>query len=93
MRHILLIIVMALMVACGVPPIGQKTETPIPVSPVIEIHAPRTEHFKEAAGEPKVTVRPKVPEALAVSPCVGIDTGDIKETIKSKLDCISEHNK
>lgn len=85
MRYILLVIAMAAMAACGVPPIDQKAETAIPVSPVVEVKAPRN--------EPKAMAPPKVPGALEGSPCAGIDTGDIKETIKNKLDCISEHNK
>ena len=39
--------------------------------------------------------RPRLPNApaAAVSSCANLDVGDLKETIKAKLDCIQENAK
>jgi hypothetical protein len=39
--------------------------------------------------------RPRLPTApgAAVSSCANLDAGDLKETIKAKLDCIKENAK
>lgn len=40
---------------------------------------------------PKPSLPP--PSPSAVSSCADLDTGDLKETIKAKLDCITENAK
>jgi hypothetical protein len=92
------IIAAIVLAACTVPPMEQQQETkPVPVSPTIEITAPReseTPKSKEHKPRPpKVTPAPPaapVPPAPLVHPCAGIDTGDLKDTIKEKLDCLKE---
>jgi hypothetical protein len=37
--------------------------------------------------------KPKLSPAPAVSSCANLDAGDLKETIKAKLDCIKENAK
>jgi hypothetical protein len=83
------IIAAIILAACTVPPMEQKPETkPVPVSPAIEITAPRDEASKVKEHKPKVT--PAAP-AHSVHPCAGIEAGDLKDTIKAKLECLEEH--
>lgn len=87
------IIAAIILAACTVPPMEQKPETkPAPVSPVIEITAPREMPEAPKAKElkpqtPKATPAPASP----VHPCAGIEADDLKDTIKAKLDCLEEH--
>ncbi|KIO48188.1 hypothetical protein [Nitrosospira sp. NpAV] len=39
----------------------------------------------------KLKSRPVAPSASDVSPCANLDAGDLKATIKAKLDCLQEH--
>jgi hypothetical protein len=90
MRYVLLIAAIVL-AACTVPPMEQKQETkPVPVSPTIEITAPREAPDAPKAKEhkPKVTPAPAAPSA---HPCAGIETGDAKSDVKAKLECLEEH--
>jgi hypothetical protein len=87
MRYALLIAAIVL-AACAEPPINKS----IPVSPTIEITAPKEleaqkakEHKPQA---PKATPAPPVPD---VHPCAGIDAGELRDTIKEKLECLKEH--
>lgn len=41
----------------------------------------------------KLKPRPVVPSKSDVSPCANLDAGDLKATIKAKLDCLEEHAK
>jgi hypothetical protein len=88
MRYALLIAAIIL-AACTVPPMEQQPETkPVPVSPEIEITAPREPEAPKKEHKPKVTPAPAAPSA---HPCAGIETGDAKSDVKAKLDCLEEH--
>jgi hypothetical protein len=82
------IVAAIILAACTVPPMEQKPETkPVPISPAIEITAPR-----EAPKEPVKEVKPAPkPKTTPVNPCAGIETGDEKSDIKAKLECLEEH--
>lgn len=41
----------------------------------------------------KLKPKPVAPSASDVSPCANLDAGDLKATIKAKLDCLQEHAK
>lgn len=41
----------------------------------------------------KLKPRPVAPSTPDVSPCANLDAGDLKATIKAKLDCLQEHAK
>jgi hypothetical protein len=90
MMRSVFIIAAIILAACTVPPMEQKPETrEAPVSPTIEITAPReTEAPKLKEHKPKVTPAPPGP---TVHPCAGIETGDAKSDIKAKLECLEEH--
>jgi hypothetical protein len=87
------IIAAIILAACTVPPMEQRPETkPVPVSPTIEITAPReSEAPKVKEHKPKVAPAPQVAPAPSSHPCSGIDTGDLKSDVKAKLDCLEEH--
>jgi hypothetical protein len=87
MMRSVFIIAAIILAACTVPPMEQKPETKaVPVSPTIEITAPRE---TEA---PKVKEhKPKAIPAPSTHPCAGIETGDAKSDIKAKLECLEEH--
>lgn len=84
MRY-LAILSAAVLVACTVTPAVIKNEEPeLPVTPVMDIPEPKDQ--KEPVTG-KTGVKPKpVPQ-----PCTDIHTGDLKEDIKAKLDCLSRH--
>lgn len=87
MMRSIMIVAAIILAACTVPPMEQRPETkPVPVSPAIEITAPR-EHEAPKAKEHKQKVSP----APAAHPCAGIETGDLKSNVKAKLDCLEEH--
>lgn len=66
--------------ACTVPPQSPRHDPapePVVVMPEIEIRAERETHRKAT---------PKTHVSL---PCAGIDTGDMKEDVRAKLDCLT----
>jgi hypothetical protein len=84
-----MIVAAIVLAACTVPPSEQK---PIPVSPEINVTAPREaeapkakEHKPQA---PKATPALPAPDA---HPCAGIHAGELKDTINGKLECLKEH--
>jgi len=85
MRYAFLIAATVL-AACAEPPINKS----IPVSPTIDIAAPReTQKPKEHKPQaPKATPAPPVP---ATHPCAGIDTGDHESDVRAKLECLEQH--
>jgi hypothetical protein len=57
---------------------------------------PGTETSSEAGRQEGRKPRPRLsptPPASAVSSCASLDAGDLKETIKAKLDCIKDNAK
>ena len=80
------------LVACTVTPVVIKNEEPEPpASPAREIHEPKDQKDQKDQKEPlpgKTGVKPKPP---VPQPCTDINTGDLKEDIKQKLDCLSKH--
>ncbi len=84
----LLVIAAAVLAACTFPPMNpqKQAEIPvseIPVSPVVEVIAPReVESPKEVKKKPKQTH----PD------CSAIQTGSLKDDINAKLDCIAENH-
>ena len=77
-----LIIVAAIFVAACVEPkvVPDKTDA-IVVLPTVDVHATR-----EPAEEPKPEPRPRA--VIKLPTCKGIDTGDEKESLNLKLDCM-----
>lgn len=65
--------------ACTVPPQTPPPHEPAPIVtlPEVEIRA-----YRETPRKPK-----RAPSA----PCGGIDTGDAKEDVRAKLDCLTAH--
>lgn len=80
MRYVLIAAVL-FAAACTVPPMTPPAEprAEIPESPTIKITAPRIEPAKP------------VKQAQKSSPCAGIDTGDLVQDTREKLDCIELH--
>jgi hypothetical protein len=80
------------LVACTVTPVAIKNEeSESPASPAREIHEPKDQKDQKDQKEPlpgKTSVKPKPP---VPQPCTDINTGDLKEDIKQKLDCLSKH--
>ena len=77
------------LVACTVTPAVIKNEEPEPPAlPAREIHEPKDQKDQKEPLPGKTGVKPKpsVPQ-----PCADINTGDLKEDIKAKLDCLSKH--
>jgi hypothetical protein len=52
---------------------------------------PEQPESKTDARKPKL--KPSPPPSSEVSSCAKLDAGDLKETIKAKLDCITENAK
>lgn len=95
MRHVAMVFA-AILMACTVPPPKtdvDATPAPMPVSPMIEIHAPREHHEREkpVKPSPKRVVVPAAPEPP--DPCANIEAPDLKDEIHSKLDCLVENPK
>ena len=86
MRYALLIAA-TILVACTVPPGEQK---PIPVSPAIDVTAPR-ETPKPKEHKPHAPKATPAPPAIATHPCAGIATGDHETDVRAKLECLEEH--
>lgn len=81
--HYLLIIVAFLAVACSVPPGAFKPDqTPIEMA----AEEPRQEIKEPEKLEAKPEPRPKA--VIKLPTCKGIDTGDEKESLNLKLDCM-----
>jgi hypothetical protein len=81
----------AVLVACTVTPVVIKKEEPeLSVPPTREIHEPKDlkepDQKEPVPGKSGVKPKPSVPQ-----PCTDINTGDLKEDIKAKLDCLSKH--
>jgi hypothetical protein len=93
MMRSVFIIAAIILAACTVPPMEQKPETkPVPISPTIEITAPReTEVPKAKEQKPQAPKVAPAQPAQSVHPCAGIETGDEKSDIKAKLECLEEH--
>lgn len=76
----------AVLVACTVTPTVLKNEdAELPIPPAKEIHEPKDQK-EPVSGKTSAKPKPPVPQ-----PCTDINTGDLKEDIKAKLDCLSKH--
>jgi hypothetical protein len=74
------------LVACTVTPAVIKNEEPeLSAPPTRETHEPK-DPKEPVTGKAGVKPKPSVPQ-----PCTDINTGDLKEDIKAKLDCLSKH--
>ena len=71
-------------------PIDERAEQPTP--PVANPEANPESSEVRAEGR-RQKPRPVAPSASDVSPCANLDAGDLKATIKAKLDCLQEHAK
>lgn len=79
----LLIVAAAVLAACTFPPMNQPKQEEMPVSPAIEVVAPReVETPKEVKKKPK----------QFYPDCSAIKTGDPKSDVSAKLDCIAENH-
>ena len=65
------------------PPVASPMKTP-------EANPDASENRAEGR---KVKPKPVTPSTSDVSPCANLDAGDLKATIKAKLDCLQEHAK
>lgn len=74
------------LVACTVTPaVIKNEELELAAPPAREIHEPKDQK-EPVTGKAGVKPKPLVPQ-----PCTDINTGDLKEDIKAKLDCLSKH--
>jgi hypothetical protein len=91
MMRYALVIAALILAACTEPEIKKQTQTQQqpPISPTIEITAPREAEAPKAK-EQKAKPTP-APSAPMVHPCAGIETGDPEADVRAKLDCIKEH--
>lgn len=71
---------------------------PLPVEhqpigpPASAIHSGSTENWAETRNQkPKISSSPLLSSTSEISSCASLDAGDLKETIKAKLDCITEN--
>lgn len=55
--------------------------------------SPQQSESRPEIRKPRPKPSPPPPSPSAVSSCADLDTGDLKETIKAKLDCITENAK
>lgn len=55
--------------------------------------SPQQSESRPEIRKPRPKPSPPSPSPSAVSSCADLDTGDLKETIKAKLDCITENAK
>ncbi|PTR10832.1 hypothetical protein C8R32_101362 [Nitrosospira sp. Nsp5] len=65
------------------PPVANPVKTP-------EANPEASESRAEGR---KLKPRPVAPSTSDVSPCANLDAGDLKATIKAKLDCLQENAK
>jgi hypothetical protein len=85
MRYLLIIF----LAACTFLPRAPEPSIVYPVSPPIEINAPREdEQPKEQRQKPKINLPATV--SVGTPPCIDLDTDDLKESINLKLKCIDE---
>ncbi|SEK64545.1 hypothetical protein [Nitrosovibrio tenuis] len=76
----------AVLVACTVTPaVIKNEESELPASPPVESPEPKDQ--KEPVPG-KTGVKAKLPNP---PPCADINTGDLKEDIRAKLDCLSRY--
>ena len=69
------------------PPVASPIKTP---EATPEINPEASESRAEGR---KLKPRPVAPSTSDVSPCANLDAGDLKATIKAKLDCLQENAK
>ncbi len=62
-----------------------------PVEPPVSTVDPEADESRLEPHKPKL--KPSSPPVSEISSCASLDTGDLKETIKVKLDCIKENVK
>lgn len=79
--HYLLIVVAFLAVACSVPP-GVFKPDPTPIEMAAE------EPRQTEPEKPEVKPEPRPKAVIKIPSCKGIDTGDEKESLNLKLDCM-----
>lgn len=79
--HYLLIVVAFLAVACSVPP-GAFKPDPTPIDVVVD------EPRQAEPEKPEVKPEPKPKVVIRTPTCKGLDTGDAKESLNLKLDCM-----
>ena len=65
-------------------------DTPIPAPEVVPVPAVQPQTLESTADVPKQKPKPTSP-VPKISSCAALDAGDLKETIKAKLDCITEN--
>lgn len=82
MRYLLVIF----LAACTFPPQNQQSTSVFPVSAPIEIQA--KEEVKPDPKEQKPRPARSHPGTTPAPPCTDLDTGDVKESINLKLDCL-----
>lgn len=80
----LAIVVTVLMVACSVPPASFRSDS-VPVEVTVNVN-PKPGEDRERELEPKHEPKPKA--VIKLPSCKGIDTGDEKESLNLKLDCM-----
>jgi hypothetical protein len=72
----------------------QPAEPSVPVTepstPVVQRERP--EKKRPAPRQKPIVPAPNAP-ATEIASCVSLDAGDLKETIKAKLDCITENTR
>lgn len=66
-------------------------EQPTPVDNSVANPDVNPESSESRTEARKQKLRPASPSISEVSSCANLDAGDLKETIKAKLDCIKEH--
>jgi hypothetical protein len=81
----------AVLVACTVTPTVLKNEEAEPSAPTKEIHEPKDQKDQKDQKEPVTGKTGAKPKPSVPQPCTDINTGDLKEDIKAKLDCLSKH--
>ncbi len=64
-----------------------------PVEPPVSTVDPEADEGRPEPRKPKLKLKPSSPPVSEISSCASLDAGDLKETIKVKLDCIKENVK
>jgi hypothetical protein len=92
MRYLLGAVFLASCTALTPSPTGNASlERPAPEAAPAPAASPLPEGEQETR-KPKPKVSP-APPAAEISSCANLDMGDVKETVRAKLDCISENAK